>query len=211
MDEAIVLSEFILKKRPLSEFKEVFKNKFSPNFDPEKDLEAIGVINQTTMLATETMAISNFLKEVMAQKDNTEDTKNMANTRDTLCYATNENQDATYGLLKTKADLAIVVGGYNSSNTSHLVELCEEQLTTYYICNSGEIKNKNDIQHFNYKDNEMMYTKNFLPKKEVVDILLTSGASCPDAIIEEVLFTLLDCFQNTKNTKDMLEMIKAEV
>ena len=163
------------------------------------------------MLASETMAISNFLKEVMAQKDNTEDTKNMANTRDTLCYATNENQDATYGLLKTKADLAIVVGGYNSSNTSHLVELCEEKLTTYFICNSGEIKNKNDIQHFNYKNNEMMYTKNFLPKKEVVDILLTSGASCPDAIIEDVLFTLLDCFPNTKNTKDMMEMIKAEV
>ena len=211
MDEAIILSEFILNKRPLSEFKDVFKNKYSPNFDPEKDLEAIGVINQTTMLASETMAISNFLKGVMAQKDNTEDTKNMANTRDTLCYATNENQDATYGLLKTKADLAIVVGGYNSSNTSHLVDLCEEKLTTYFICNSGEIKNKNNIQHFNYKKNEIIYTKNFLPKKEVVDILLTSGASCPDAIIEEVLFTLLDCFPNKKNTKDMLEMIKTEL
>ena len=178
---------------------------------PEKELKTIGVINQTTKLATETMAISNFLKEVMAQKDNTEDTKNMANTRDTLCYATNENQDATYGLLKTKADLAIVVGGYNSSNTSHLVELCEEKLTTYFICNASEILNQCDIQHFNYKDNEIMYTKNFLPKKEVVNILLTSGASCPDAIIEEVLFTLLDCFPNIKNTKDMLEMMKAEV
>ena len=103
------------------------------------------------------------------------------------------------------------MGGYNSSNTSHLVELCEKKLTTYFICNSGEIKNKNDIQHFNFKYNEMMYTKNFLPKKEVVDILLTSGASCPDSIIEEVLFKLLDCFPNTKNTKDMLEMIKTEV
>ena len=211
MDEAIILSEFILNKRPLSEFKKIFKNKYSPNFDPEKDLEAIGVINQTTMLATETMAISNFFKEIMAQKYDTEDSKNMANTRDTLCYATNENQDATYGLLKTKADFAIVVGGYNSSNTSHLVELCEEKLTTYFICNSGEIKNKNDIQHFNFKENEMIYTQNFLPKKEVVNILLTSGASCPDAIIEEVLFTLLDCFPNTKNYKDILEMIKAEV
>jgi len=211
MDEAIILSEFILNKRPLSEFKEVFENKYSPNFDPEKDLEAIGVINQTTMLASETMAISNFFKEVMAQKDNTVDTKNMANTRDTLCYATNENQDATYGLLKTKADLAIVVGGYNSSNTSHLVELCEEKLTTYFICNSGEIKNNNDIHHFNFKKNEMMYTKNFLPNKEVVDILLTSGASCPDAIIEEVLFKLLDCFPNIKNNKDILEIMKVEV
>ena len=210
MDEAIILSEFILNKRPLSEFKEVFENKYSPNFDPEKDLEAIGVINQTTMLATETMAISNFFKEVMAQKDNSEETKNMANTRDTLCYATNENQDATYGLLKTNADLAIVVGGYNSSNTSHLVELCEEKLRTYFICNSGEIKNKNDIQHFDYKKNKMLYTKNFLPNKEVVDILLTSGASCPDAIIEDVLFSLLDCFPNIKNTKEMMEMIKAE-
>ena len=211
MDEAIVLSEFILNKRPLREFKDVFKNKYSTNFDPEKDLEAIGVINQTTMLATETLAISNFLKEVMAKKDDLKETKNMANTRDTLCYATNENQDATNGLLKTKADLAIVVGGYNSSNTSHLVELCEEKLTTYFICNSGEIKNNMDIQHFNFKDNEMMYTKNFLPKKEVIDILLTSGASCPDAIIEEVLYTLLDCFPNIKNSKNILKMITSEV
>ena len=211
MEEAILLSEFILNKKPLSEFKKVFKNKYSPNFDPEKDLEAIGVINQTTMLASDTMAISNFLKEVMEQKDNKEGTKNMANTRDTLCYATNENQDATYGLLKSKADLAIVVGGYNSSNTSHLVELCEEKLKTYFICNSAEIMNKKDIRHFNCKKNEMMYTKNFLPKKEVIDILLTSGASCPDAIIEEVLFTLLDCFPNIKSTKNIIKMIETEV
>ena len=211
MKEAQILADFILEKRPLKEFDDSFAGKYSEDFDPSKHLENIGVINQTTMLATETQAISNYLKEVMESKYGVENSKtHMANTRDTLCYATNENQDATYGLLKTKADLAIVVGGYNSSNTSHLVELCEEKLTTYFICNSGEIKNKNDIQHFNYKKNKMMYTKNFLPKKEVVDILLTSGASCPDAIIEEVLFTLLDCFPNIKNTKDMLEMIKAE-
>lgn len=208
MDEAILLSEFILNQRPLSEFKDVFRNKYSSNFDPQKDLQAIGVINQTTMLATETMAISNFLKEVMTQKYGKEDLKNMANTRDTLCYATNENQDATYGLLQTKADLAIVVGGYNSSNTSHLVELCEKKLKTYFICNASEISNQHDIQHFDSKENKLIFTKNFLPKKEVVDILLTSGASCPDAIIEEVLHTILDSFTHKKNQKDVLNSIR---
>lgn len=208
MDEAILLSEFILNQRPLSEFKDVFRNKYSSNFDPQKDLQAIGVINQTTMLATETMAISNFLKEVMTQKYGKEDLKNMANTRDTLCYATNENQDATHGLLQTKADLAIVVGGYNSSNTSHLVELCEKKLKTYFICNASEISNQHDIQHFDSKENKLIFTKNFLPKKEVVDILLTSGASCPDAIIEEVLHTILDSFTHKKNQKDVLNSIR---
>ena len=208
MDEAILLSEFILNQRPLSEFKDVFRNKYSSNFDPEKDLQSIGVINQTTMLATETMAISNFLKGVMTQKYGKDDLKNMANTRDTLCYATNENQEATFNLLETKGDLAIVVGGYNSSNTSHLVELCEEKLKTYFICNSSEIKNQQHIQHFDCKENKLIFTKNFLPKKEVVDILLTSGASCPDAIIEEVLHTILDSFTNKKNIKDVLNSMR---
>ena len=208
MDEAVQLSEFILNQRPLSEFKDVFRNKYSSNFDPQKDLQAIGVINQTTMLATETMAISNFLKEVMTKKYGKDDLKNMANTRDTLCYATNENQDATYGLLETKADLAIVVGGYNSSNTSHLVELCEKKLKTYFICNASEIKNQHDIQHFDCRENKLIFTKNFLPKKEVVDILLTSGASCPDAVIEEVLHTILDSFTHKKKPKDVLNSLR---
>mgnify|MGYP001235865167 FL=1 len=211
MKEAIVLSEFILGKKDLSEFESTFKDKFSPNFNPEKDLDKVGVINQTTMLATETEAISNFLKKVMQEKFGLENTKNhMADTRDTLCYATNENQDSTYGLLKTKADLAIVVGGYNSSNTSHIVELCEEKLPTYFISNSSEIISKKEIQHFNFTNKELLKSENYIPQKEVVDIILTSGASCPDTVVENVLKKIITFFPNAKSTDEVLKNINID-
>jgi len=209
MNEALLLSDFILGNRPVSEFKETFKGKYSKNFDPKKDLECIGVINQTTMLASETLAISNYLKEVMEKKHGAENPKkHMANTRDTLCYATNENQDSTYGLLDVNADLAIVVGGYNSSNTSHLVELCEKKLPTYFISNASEILDNSEILHFDFKNKKILQTKNFLPKKEIVDILLTSGASCPDTIVENVLNKLLDYFPKKKNTEEVIKTVQ---
>ena len=208
MNEAIVLSDFILGNRPVSEFEEAFKGKYSTNFDPKKDLECIGVINQTTMLASETLAISNYLKVVMKKKYGVEDLKkHMANTRDTLCYATNENQDSTYGLLDVDADLAIVVGGYNSSNTSHLVELCEKKLPTYFISNASEVLNESEILHFDFENKKILQTKNFLPKKEVVNILLTSGASCPDTIVENVLNKLLRFYPTSKSTEEVLETL----
>jgi len=209
IDEAEVLADFILSKRALSEFKEVFKGKFSEGFDPQIDLERIGVINQTTMLATETQAIANFLKETMQEKYGKENSKEyMADTRDTLCYATNENQDSTYGLLQEKADLAIVVGGYNSSNTSHLVELCEEELPTFFICNSSEILSKDEIQHFDFHNKNLLKTHNYLPNKEVVDILLTSGASCPDAIVDNVLQKLMGFFTKRKSLEEAIQGIR---
>ena len=209
MEEAIVLSEFILGKRPITEFDIAFKDKYSDNFDPAIDLEHIGVVNQTTMLATETIAISNFLKQVMEEKYGTENSKkHMANTRDTLCYATNENQESTYGLLDVNADLAIVVGGYNSSNTSHLVELCEKKTPTYFISNASKILNKSEIQHYDFENKKLLETKNFLPKKEVVDILLTSGASCPDTIVENVLNKLLTCFPKKKRTEEVIKLLE---
>ena len=133
------------------EFYSTFKGKYSKGFDLKKDLEKIGVVNQTTMLASETEEISNFLKQFIINKKGQDNYKDyFADTRDTLCYATNENQKATYGLLEVPADLAIVVGGYNSSNTSHLVELCEKVLPTYFVKSEKEILSKEKIRHFNY-------------------------------------------------------------
>ena len=211
MKEAIILSEYILGQKDLSEFEKTFKGKYSSNFNPEKDLQKIGVINQTTMLATETQAISNFLKGIMKKKYGEENTnKHITDTRDTLCYATNENQDSTYGLLESEADLAIVVGGYNSSNTSHLVELCEEKLPTYFICNSSEIKSSSSINHFDFENKKLLTTNDFIPKKEVVDIILTSGASCPDAIVENVLKKVLTYFPNAKPTNKVLSALDTQ-
>lgn len=125
LEEAKLLGDYISGKKDLKQFAEDFKGKYSASLNPATDLERVGVINQTTMLATETQEIADYFKQVMIDKYGIENSAlHFADTRDTLCYATNENQDATYGLLETDADLAIVVGGYNSSNTSHLVELC---------------------------------------------------------------------------------------
>jgi len=140
LNEAKILSSIILDKKNEKEFYSFFDGKYSIGFNVVNDLEKIGVVNQTTMLATETQEIADHLKSIMKDKYGVKNLNDhFADTRDTLCYATNDNQEATYGLLKVDADLAIVVGGYNSSNTGHIVELCEEKLPTYFI--SSEQKN----------------------------------------------------------------------
>src|SRR4030095_5410993 len=155
-----------------------------------KDLQRIGVVNQTTMLASDTQAIADYLKETMIAKyELTEETvrDRFADTRDTLCYATNDNQTAVTGMLEVPADIAIVVGGYNSSNTSHLVELCEEKLPTYFINSEENILSAKEILHFNFHTKEELLTSGFLPGKQPAKVLLTSGASCPDALVEWVI------------------------
>ncbi len=119
----------------------------------------------------------------MVQKYGVENTdKHFADTRDTLCYATNDNQSAVTGMLDTKADLAIVVGGYNSSNTSHLVELCEEKLPAYFISSEEKILSQKDIMHYDFHGRQEIITSNYLPLHQPAKILITSGASCPDAL-----------------------------
>ncbi len=198
MDEAIVLGKYINKTLPAQQFYTNFANQYSQGFDVENDLEKIGVVNQTTMLAEDTQAIADYLKQVMLQHKGEEAIKeNFAETRDTLCYATNDNQTAVKGLLETTADIAIVVGGYNSSNTSHLVELCEEKLPTYYINSPQNINQKKGIKHFNFHNKTELETDNFLPNKNPTKILITSGASCPDALVEEVIQKLLTFFPSS--------------
>jgi 4-hydroxy-3-methylbut-2-enyl diphosphate reductase len=128
MQEAKELAKYITGEKPANDFYNEFKGQYSEGFDVKKDLQRIGVVNQTTMLASDTQSIADLLKMVMIKTFKPSDPEErFADTRDTLCYATNDNQTAVSGMLETKADLAIVVGGYNSSNTSHLVELCEEK------------------------------------------------------------------------------------
>lgn len=206
--EAESLGDYILGKYPVSEFYMRFEGKYSDNFDPENDLLRIGVINQTTMLATETQEIAEYFKNIMIQKYGAENLKDhFADTRDTLCYATNENQEATYGLLKEKADLAIVVGGYNSSNTSHIVELCEEKLPTFFISSSTEIISKDIIHHFNYRNHRALESTNFLPEKPVVDVILTSGASCPDSVVDDVLQKIISYFPGAKSVDEVMSTL----
>jgi 4-hydroxy-3-methylbut-2-enyl diphosphate reductase len=118
-----------------------------------------------------------------------------ADTRDTLCYATNDNQTAVSGMLETFADLAIVVGGYNSSNTTHLVELCEEKLPVFFISSEEKIISATEILHFNFHTKQEIVTPHFLPTQQPVKILITSGASCPDAVVEAVIHKLASFYQ----------------
>jgi 4-hydroxy-3-methylbut-2-enyl diphosphate reductase len=206
MKDSQKLAEYIQGEKSKEEFYKEFENKFSKDFDPEKDLQRIGVVNQTTMLATETQAIADFFKKIMTEKFGDANIKDhFADTRDTLCYATNDNQDASYELLKTGADLAIVVGGYNSSNTSHIVELCERKFPTYFINSETEIKSPTEIHHFDFHRKEKKTTFDFLPKKETVKIVLTSGASCPDTLVDRVMLRLLEYFPTQTNLEEVLK------
>jgi 4-hydroxy-3-methylbut-2-enyl diphosphate reductase len=205
MKEAERLAGFITGGRPSPDFFIEFARRYSAGFDPDKHLQRVGVVNQTTMLASETQAIAEFLRGVMAQKYGEAALKeHFADTRDTLCYATNDNQDATYELLKTGADLAVVVGGYNSSNTSHIVELCETRFKTFFINSDEEIVSRSEIRHFNYHSKKRMSTHNFLPAKQPVSIVLTSGASCPDTLVDKVMLRLVSLFKNTRPIDEVM-------
>lgn len=190
MKETIELAKYVTGEKPGEQFYIEFAGRFSEDFDVNKDLQRIGVVNQTTMLATDTQAIADYLKQVIMTHHRLDDSsigERFADTRDTLCYATNDNQSAVLGMLEQKADLAIVVGGRNSSNTSHLVELCEEKLPTFFIRSEEDILSASEILHANWRTREESVISNWLPAHRPVQILVTSGASCPDSIVEAVL------------------------
>lgn len=209
--EAAFLGDYILGNISEEIFNEQFKGKMSQHFNAKKDLNKIGVINQTTMLASETQEISDYLKKVMIQKFGDSDLKNhFADTRDTLCYATNDNQNSTYELLKQEADMAIVVGGYNSSNTTHLVELCEQKFPTYFIRNEKEIKDNLSVHHFNIHTKKEELTPNFINKDNTSTIILTSGASCPDSIIDKVIEKICSLTNNSMNIEEIMNSINID-
>ena len=208
LKEAHSLGEFILGNISKDEFENAYKDQYSPDFDPQQHLVRVGVINQTTMLASETQEIADYFKNIMIKKYGIHALKDhFSDTRDTLCYATNENQEATYGLLQKNADLALVVGGYNSSNTSHIVELCEAKLPTYFISSAKEITSNKEINYFDSSTHTRVNKKNFLPEKKVVDIILTSGASCPDSVIDEVLQKIVSFYPNAREINDVIKGI----
>jgi 4-hydroxy-3-methylbut-2-en-1-yl diphosphate reductase len=206
MQQAMELARYITGEKKADEFYTEFNGQYSTGFDVSRDLQRIGVVNQTTMLASDTQAIADFLKQVMLQTFYPSGSEErFADTRDTLCYATNDNQTAVTGMLETMADLAIVVGGYNSSNTSHLVELCEEKLPTYFINSDEKMISRNEILHYNFHTKEEMLTVNYLPEKNPVNILLTSGASCPDALVEGVINRLTEYFDVNEKMEALIE------
>lgn len=198
MKEARVLAEFIRGDRDWGEFEAHFSGRASAGFQVPRDLERFGVVNQTTMLASDTQAIADHLKSALEHRDGG-NSERFANTRDTLCYATLDNQTATTGALESAEvdiDFAMVVGGYNSSNTSHLVELCEERLSTWYVRGASEFREDGALGHFNLKSGREEVSDKWwsdsVQEGKVPTILLTSGASCPDSAVDHVLQKILE-------------------
>jgi 4-hydroxy-3-methylbut-2-en-1-yl diphosphate reductase len=208
IEQARQLARYITGEAKANDFFDEFRGQFSDGFDPKNDLKRIGVVNQTTMLAADTQGIADYLKNIMVQHHKpaaNEVEDYFANTRDTLCYATNDNQDATYALLKHAADFAVIAGGYNSSNTAHIVELCEEKLPTYFIESANKILSQDLITHYNLHSKEEVTSQGFIPPKDTVTIMLTCGASCPDATIEGILLRFLSFFPDS----DAVEKVMA--
>lgn len=209
IDEAKIVGQKILNQISKDEFNQQFKDRFSADFDCEFDLDRVGVVNQTTMLASETQEIADYLYQIMIQKYGEAEGKNhFANTRDTLCYATNDNQSATLELLKSNAEIAIVVGGYNSSNTSHIVELCEAKFPTYFIKDENEIDSSNKINHFDLHHKKMIETNSFLPQKATPTIIITSGASCPDATVDRVIQKIVSYYPTSKSIDEVFQNLQ---
>jgi 4-hydroxy-3-methylbut-2-enyl diphosphate reductase len=205
--QAIALAAYIKEEKSAEEFYAEFDGQYSAGFDPSTDLKRIGVVNQTTMLATDTQEIVDYLRQIIRlhfqlSPENIKDY--FADTRDTLCYATNDNQSATYGLLAKEADFAIVAGGYNSSNTAHLVDLCVQKLPTYFIKNAEKLISGDQVLHFDNVAKEEKLSQAFIPTKEKVRVLLTCGASCPDAVMEEILRKLVSFFPGAKDVDEVV-------
>ncbi len=207
MAETEILAAYINGKSALDGFHDRFRGRISPGFDPSQHLDRIGVVNQTTMLASDTQAIADRLKQAMELKyGRSSISAHFADTRDTLCYATLDNQTAVQGLLEEQADLAFVVGGRNSSNTSHLVELCEQHLPTYFVRSAEDILSENEILHFDWIAKKEHISTKYLPAAKPTTVLITSGASCPDALVEGVIRKLSSYYADAATMESILSL-----
>lgn len=194
-EEASQVHDYIVGDMALDDFEARFAGKWSEEFDPTRDLERVAVVNQTTMLAEETKQVGGVLRTAMVKKygeDNVE--HHFADTSDTLCYATNWNQSASKALLEARPDLGIIVGGYNSSNTSHLVEICEQAMPSYLIGGPEELLSRDRIQHFDIHEKKVVVADSWLPEQLPATIAVTSGASCPDVLMNGVVQTVAGYF-----------------
>jgi 4-hydroxy-3-methylbut-2-en-1-yl diphosphate reductase len=208
MDEARQLGEIILGGAPdaASRFREVFAGRFTEGFDVERDLRRVAVVNQTTLLMNETREIISYLRDVYAEKHGRDEPGSPQRVggqgrNDTLCYATQVNQDALTRALAEPVDAAFVIGGRNSSNTYQLYRLCEQRLGSraYFIQNEANILSPREAEHYVFPSKGLAGHGGHVERRPLWDenlgnpdcgpgkILVTGGASCPDGIIQQVI------------------------
>jgi len=174
-----------------AEFLKKFEGAYSAGFNPDLHLQAIGVANQTTMLRGETEEVQRRLRAAMVRRFGEASISEHFRFFDTICGATQDRQDALEKLLAEPMDLLLVVGGYNSSNTSHLAEMGEAKLPTYFIKNAAKMHSPERIVHFDQHRKEEVETANWLPAGKIT-VGVTAGASCPNNLIEDVIKRLFE-------------------
>ena len=189
--ETDYVCNYILHGGDKAEFLAKFKGAYSPGFDPDVDLKAIGVANQTTMLRGETEDVQRRLKSAMEAKYGAKELPRHFRFFDTICGATQDRQDALQKLLMQPLDLLLVIGGYNSSNTSHLAEMGEAKLPTYFIKNAAKMASEKSICHYDQHLHKEVETENWLPSGEIT-VGITAGASCPNNLIEDTIRRLFE-------------------
>jgi 4-hydroxy-3-methylbut-2-enyl diphosphate reductase len=189
--ETDYVCNYIVHGGDKSEFLNKFKGAYSEGFDPDVHLRAIGVANQTTMLRGETEDVQRRLKRAMVEKYGEAEIEHHFRFFDTICGATQDRQDALEKLLQQPLDLLLVIGGYNSSNTSHLAEMGEAKLPTFFIKNAAKMVSDTVIQHYDQQKHEERETTNWLPAGKVT-VGITAGASCPNNLIEDAIRRLFE-------------------
>src|SRR5882724_9099291 len=189
--ETDYVCNYILNCGDKNEFLEKFKGAYSAGFDPDLHLQAVGVANQTTMLRGETEEVQRRIKQAMIQKYGEAAIEKHFRFFDTICGATQDRQDALQKLLVEPMNLLIVIGGYNSSNTSHLAEMGEAKLPTYFIKNAGKMASDKLIVHYNQHLHKEVETADWLPSGKIT-VGITAGASCPNNLIEDTIRRLFE-------------------
>jgi 4-hydroxy-3-methylbut-2-enyl diphosphate reductase len=173
------------------QFLEKFKGAYSQGFDPELHLQAVGVANQTTMLRGETEEVQRRFKAAMEKKFGAAEIDKHFRFFDTICGATQDRQDALQKLLREPMNLLLVIGGYNSSNTSHLAEMGEGKLPTYFIKNAAKMESDKLICHYDQHAKKEIEARDWLPSGKIT-VGITAGASCPNNLIEDVIRRLFE-------------------
>jgi len=189
--ETDYVCDYILNGGSKEQFLEKFKGAYSPGFDPDVHLHAVGVANQTTMLRGETEEVQRRLKSVMSKKYGAAEIEKHFRFFDTICGATQDRQDALQKLLAEPLNLLIVIGGYNSSNTSHLAEMGEAKLPTYFIKNAAKMESDKLICHYDQHRRSEVETRDWLPSGKIT-VGITAGASCPNNLIEDTIRRLFE-------------------
>ena len=193
LEDTDYVCDYIRRGGDRAAFLERFEGAYSPGFNPDKHLRRVGVANQTTMMRGETEEVQRRVMAAIRDRDGDAGVQQNYRFFDTICGATQERQDALKEMLGKKMELLLVIGGYNSSNTSHLAEMGEAVLPTYFIRNASKLESRDCVVHFDQHEHREIATEGWLPAPPAT-IGITAGASCPNNLIEETVIRVFELY-----------------